>query len=61
MGLLQKEGMYINIKKSSFGRNEIRYLGFCINENGVSIGKEGFEAVQKLRIPTDVPMLRRFL
>ena len=58
---LSKAGLRINASKSSFCKTELEYLGYWITRNGIRPVTKKVEAIQKLKVPTNVKQLRRFI
>ena len=58
---LRKHGLKLKLKKCSFMREETNYLGFIINEKGVSPGPQKVEAIKSLPAPTCVREVRSFI
>lgn len=61
MQVLKEQEMYANKKKSSFGQQEIEYLGHLISGEGVSADPKQVEDMIKWPIPKDLKGLRGFL
>lgn len=51
----------INISKCEFGKSEINFLGFTINQFGIKPTDEKIKAIQKIDLPKVVKDLRRFI
>ena len=58
---MSKAGLRINTSKSSFCKAELEYLGYWITQNGIRPVTKKIEAIQKLKIPTCVRQLQRFI
>ena len=58
---LSKAGLRINASKSSFCKTELEYLGYWITRNGIRPVTKKVEAIQKLKVPTNMNQLRRFI
>ncbi|CAL1681133.1 unnamed protein product [Lasius platythorax] len=58
---LQDYGLSINLAKCIIGANEIRYLGYLINGNGIATLQDRVEAIANYPKPKTITELRRFL
>ena len=58
---LSEAGLKINATKSSFCQAELEYLGYWITQHGIRPVTKKVEAIQKLKAPTCVQQLRRFI
>ena len=58
---LDEFGLKVNPKKCHFGKSEVKFLGFLVNENGCSPLPDRVEAIQKLPLPTTTKQLRSFV
>ena len=58
---LQAAGLTLKPSKVAFGPKSIEYLGHIITKDGVSVGKDRIEAIQKLPTPTCIKDLRSVL
>ena len=54
---LSEAGLKINASKSSFCQTELEYLGYWITHNGIRPVTKKVEAIQKLKVPTNVKQL----
>lgn len=54
-------GLRINVSKCEFGKSEINFLGFLINENGIRPNLEKVEAIQEIELPQMAKDLRKFI
>jgi len=61
LDIMKKHQFYANVKKCSFGNNEISYLGHIISGNGVAADPEKIKAMVKWPQPKNVTELRGFL
>jgi hypothetical protein len=59
--LLDKAGLKLNLKKCSFLKTEIEYLGHHIGSGGITPGMKKTAAVDKFKRPTSVHEVRQFL
>ena len=58
---LKEAGLTINLKKCEFCRQEIKYLGYVINKDGLSTDPEKIECVKSFPRPNRVKDVRSFL
>ena len=58
---LQSEGLTLNQKKCKFHQTRIEFLGHIIDGNGVSQDPKKTEAIQKMKAPSSITELRRFM
>lgn len=58
---LNEYGVVINPEKCEFGKTEISFLGYIINENGIRPSTEKVAAIINFPKPKNVEELRRFL
>lgn len=58
---LKASGLRINPAKCEFGCSEVRYLGYLINSEGLSVDPNKVSAVTSIPPPTNVGQLKRFL
>ena len=58
---LEEYNFKVEINKCEFLREEIKFLGHIINENGVQPDQEKIEAVQKFEVPVNKKQIRQFL
>ena len=61
MEKLNSAGIKLNKEKCQFRQQEIDFLGFVINKDGVKADPRKTEAILEMPDPTDVAELRRFL
>jgi hypothetical protein len=59
--LLDKAGLKLNLKKCSFLKTEIEYLGHHIGSGGITPGMKKTAAVNNFKRPTSVHEVRQFL
>ena len=57
---IRDAGLTINRDKSKFCVNEVKYLGFTINEHGLAIDPEKTEAIRNYSSPRTVREVQRF-
>jgi len=58
---LQQYGLNINLEKSVFNKQIVRFLGYDISANGIAPTKEKVAAIQQYEKPKTTKDLRRFL
>ncbi|KAK3917306.1 Transposon Ty3-I Gag-Pol polyprotein, partial [Frankliniella fusca] len=58
---LEGAGLTINFEKSKFCRDELKYLGYVVNRDGLQVDPEKVEAIVKLTPPQSVTALKRFI
>ena len=58
---LNEFGVVLNPEKCEFAKNEICFLGYIINSNGIKPSKEKVDAILNFPKPKDITELRRFL
>ena len=57
---INKANLTINREKSHFCVNEVKYLGFLVNEHGMRIDPEKTQAIRDYPRPTNLKQLRRW-
>ena len=58
---LQESGLKIKIKKCSFLKRELKFLGHIVNGDGIATSKSKIEAVKDFPIPRNSTQVRSFL
>jgi len=58
---IQSAGITLNKAKCEFGKDTIQFLGHVINAEGVSADPQKITAITKMKSPSSVSELRRFL
>lgn len=58
---LQQYGLNINLEKSNFNKQVVRFLGYDISANGLAPNNEKIAAIQQYKKPKTTQDLRRFL
>ena len=58
---LDQENLSINLEKCHFAKNEIEWLEFAINQNGIKQLVSKTEAIQNLKSPNRCKQLKSFL
>ncbi|GBM21952.1 Retrovirus-related Pol polyprotein from transposon 17.6 [Araneus ventricosus] len=58
---LRSANLTLKLPKCKFGKQEVEYLGFIINKNGIKQGSRKVEAISKFRHPKSIHDVRRFL
>ena len=61
LDLLRENGLVTNRKKCILGRSSIEFLGYQVDENGISPLPERVDAIRQIKRPTTVKELQRFL
>lgn len=61
MEKLRQAGLRLNPEKSEFACNEIRYLGFLINEHGLQVDPQKIEPLLQYQAPKNIHELRRLI
>lgn len=61
LSTLQKHSLVANLKKCTFGREEVAYLGHVISKQGVAMDKEKIRAILEWAVPKSLKELRCFL
>ena len=54
LDVLRKYGLYANLKKCRFHKDEVRFLGFVISRDGIRMEEERIDAVKKWPEPESV-------
>jgi hypothetical protein len=60
MRRLQQEKLLINLKKSSFMKTELIYLGFMISSNELNMDPKKVKAIKEWSSPRNIFEVRRF-
>ncbi|CAN4105404.1 unnamed protein product [Withania somnifera] len=58
--ILVKEKLYANLKKCSFGVDNVVFLGFMVRSQGVEVDEEKVEAIKSCPTPTNASDVRSF-
>lgn len=58
---LKKAGLTINVKKSSFGLNKVKYLGYVVGNGTLQVDNEKVKAIKDMPRPKNIKQVRRFL
>ena len=58
---LSNAGIKLKINKCKFFANEIKFLGYKIDKNGMSMNQDRIEAINKMPLPTNKKQLQAFL
>lgn len=53
--------MTINIRKSEFSKDKIKFLGHCISVKGITTDPDKVSAIQQFPIPKNKKQLKSFL
>ena len=59
--LINKAGLKVNMKKSTFGMDEVEYLGYILSRDGIKPQPEKVSAILALESPKNVRELWAFL
>ncbi len=59
--LLLAKGLKVNLSKCSFAQTEVKFLGHIVSKEGCRPDPANTEAIQKMKPPTSVKEVRRFL
>ena len=49
--VFRKYGLYANLKKCRFHKDEVRFLSFVVSTNGIKMEKKRIDAIKKLLEP----------
>jgi hypothetical protein len=60
LSTLQKNKLYANLEKLSFGMNKVQYLGYIVDENGVHVDPDKIQVIRDWPAPTTLTELQRF-
>ena len=58
---LKKFNLKLNLRKCTFGAEEVEYLGYRISRNGIAPGSEKTEALRNFPPPSNQQEVRRFI
>jgi hypothetical protein len=58
---LRKYGLKLNADKSIFGATTVQYLGYTINEEGVTLSTDKMAAIRDSRPPSNLKQIREFV
>jgi hypothetical protein len=61
MHILKEAGLRLNREKCIFGVSQVKFLGHLLTNEGLKPDEGKVEAIQRLKIPTNVTELQRFL
>ena len=61
LDVLRKYGLYANLKKCRFHKDEIRFLGFVVSRDGIRMKEERIDAVKKWLEPQSVRDIQVFI
>ena len=59
--VLRKYGLYANLKKCRFHKDEIRFLGFVVSKDGIRMEEEKIDAVKKWPEPKSIWDIQVFI
>ncbi|KAF8045596.1 hypothetical protein N665_4651s0001 [Sinapis alba] len=60
LDVLRKEELYANLKKCTFGTDNLVFLGFVVSADGVKVDQEKIKAIKDWPSPTNVSEVRSF-
>lgn len=58
---LETAGLTLNKEKSKFCRSELKYLGYLVNRNGISVDPSKVQAITDMPAPKNITEVRRVL
>ena len=58
--ILRKEKLYANLKKSSFMKDSVVFLGYVVSSQGIKVDGEKIKAIKEWPTPTSVTQVRSF-
>ena len=58
--VLQKEKLYTNLEKCSFGVQEVVFLGFVVSSRGVKVDESKIDAIKNWPTPKIIGEVRSF-
>ena len=58
---IQAAGATLNPEKCEFSKTGLKFLGHCIDQDGIRADPEKTAAIRHMKAPTTVPELRRFM
>lgn len=58
---LRKSGLTINVKKSSFALNKVKYLGYVVGNGTLQVDEDKVSAINEIPPPKSIKQVRRFL
>ncbi|KAL9816571.1 putative nucleotidyltransferase, Ribonuclease H [Arabidopsis thaliana] len=58
--VLRKEKLYVNLKKCTFGTDNLVFLGFVVSTDGVKVDEEKVKAIREWPSPKSVGEVRSF-
>ena len=61
LSILQRHSFFVNLKKCSFGRSQVEYLGHVLSEQGVAVDQMKVKTVLEWPMPKSIKGLRGFL
>ena len=59
--ILRKKGLFVNLKKCRFYKNEVRFLGYVVLGQGIQMEDEKIEAVRNWSEPKSVRDIQVFI
>jgi len=61
MQRLESAGVMLNMEKCEFAKDQVQFLGHLVSKAGVQADPQKVAAIAKMKSPSNVPGLRRFL
>ena len=58
---IEAAGATLNAQKCEFGKTALKFLGHCVDQEGISADPEKTAAIRHMKAPTTVSELRRFM
>jgi hypothetical protein len=58
---LRKYGLKLNVDKTTFGAEEVQYLGYTLSRKGVSPSQDKLKAIRDFKPPQTVKQIREFV
>ena len=58
---LEEHGVTLNLEKCEFAKENVEFLGHVIGKDGIQADPSKVEAIKRMKAPSDVSDLRRFL
>ena len=58
---INRAGVTLNSEKCEFSKGSVKFLGYVNDEVGIHPDRDKIQAIQQIKVPTNVTELRRFL
>ena len=58
---IEAAGATLNAQKCEFSKTGLKFLGHCVDQDGIRADPEKTAAVRQMKAPTTIPELRRFM